>query len=72
MYRIGHRELDGIAGVFATGNLFRYLAEGGAECERFETRYAERLGVRHCLMTASGTNALTAALMGAGVGPVTR
>ena len=46
MYRIGQRELDGIAGVFATGNLFRYLAEGGAECERFETRYAERLGVR--------------------------
>lgn len=69
MYRIGQRELDWIAGVFATGNLFRYLAEGGAECERFETRYAERLGVRHCLMTASGTNALTAALMGAGVGP---
>ena len=42
MYRIGQRELDGIAGVFATGNLFRYLAEGGAECERFETRYARR------------------------------
>ena len=55
--------------MFATGNLFRYLAEGGAECERFESRYAERLGVRHCLMTASGTNALTAALMGAGIGP---
>ena len=69
MYGIGQPELDRIAGVFATGNLFRYLAEGGAECERFESRYAERLGVRHCLMTASGTNALTAALMGAGIGP---
>ena len=69
MYRIGQPELDRIAHVFATGNLFRYLAEGGGECTRFEARYAKRLGVRHCLMTASGTNALTAALMGAGVGP---
>ena len=69
MFEIGQPELDRIAGVFATGNLFRYLAEGGAECERFEARYAERLGVRHCLMTASGTNALTAALIGAGIGP---
>jgi len=69
MYRIGQPELDRIADVFAAGNLFRYLAEGGGECARFETRYARRLGVRHCVMTASGTNALTAALMGAGVGP---
>jgi dTDP-4-amino-4,6-dideoxygalactose transaminase len=69
MYGIGQPELDRISEVFASGNLFRYLAEGGAECERFEKRYAERLGVRHCVMTASGTNALTAALIGAGVGP---
>ena len=69
MYRIGQPELDRIADVFAAGNLFRYRAEGGGECARFETRYARRLGVRHCVMTASGTSALTAALMGAGVGP---
>ena len=69
MYRIGQQELDRIAGVFATGNLFRYLEDGGGECQRFETRYAQRLGVRHCFMTASGTNSLTAALMGAGIGP---
>ena len=69
MYRIGQEELDRIAGVFATKNLFRYLEDGGGECQRFETRYAQRLGVRHCFMTASGTNSLTAALMGAGIGP---
>jgi dTDP-4-amino-4,6-dideoxygalactose transaminase len=69
MYRIGQRELDRIAGVFATRNLFRYLEDGAGECKLFETRYARRLGVRHCLMTASGTNALAAALMGAGIGP---
>ena len=69
MYRIGQQELDRIAGVFATGNLFRYLEDGGGECQLFETRYAQRLGVRHCFMTASGTNSLTAALMGAGIGP---
>ena len=65
----GNKRLDRIAGVFATGNLFRYREDGGGECQRFETRYAQRLGVRHCFMTASGTNSLTAALMGAGIGP---
>ena len=69
MYRIGQEELDRIAGVFATRNLFRYREDGAGECKLFETRYAQRLGVRHCLMTASGCNALTAALMGAGIGP---
>ena len=39
-------------------------AEG--ECLRFEKRYARRLGVAHCFMTASGTNSLTAAAHGSG------
>ena len=67
MYRVGDEELDRMRGVIETGRLFRYGI--GDECGTFEKRYAEKLGVRHCVLTASGTNALTAALIGAGVGP---
>ena len=67
MYRIGREEIDGVRRVVEAGKPFRYGA--GSECERFETRYAGFLGVKHCVQTASGTNALTAALMAAGIGP---
>ncbi len=67
MYEIGQEEIDAVARVVRSGRLFRYH-EGG-ECERFETRWAEHLGVRHARMTASGTTALTAAMMAVGIGP---
>ena len=69
MYRIGQEELDRLAEVFKSKRLFRYMEDAEGECLRFEKRYARRLGVGHCFMTASGTNSLTAALMGAGIGP---
>ena len=69
MYRIGQAELDRLAEVFKSKRLFRYMEDAEGECLRFEKRYARRLDVAHCFMTASGTNSLTAALMGAGVGP---
>lgn len=40
-----------------------------SECARFESDYARFLGVEQCIMTASGTNSLAAALMGVGIGP---
>lgn len=67
MYRIGRPEIDAVARVVDSGKVFRYGI--GGECERFERRYAKRLGVKHCVMTASGTQSLAAALMGAGIGP---
>ncbi len=67
MWRVGQEEADAVARVILSGELFRYH-EGG-ECERFEKRYAEVLGVKHCTMTTSGTTALTAALVGLGIGP---
>ncbi len=67
MYRTGPEELEAIRKVLDSGKLFRYGI--GGECTRFEERYAKRLGVGHCVQTASGTNALTAALIGAGIGP---
>lgn len=67
MYRIGQAEIDAVAGVVNSGKVFRYGI--GAECNRFEERYAKKLGTRYCAQTASGTNALTAALIGLGIGP---
>lgn len=67
MYRVGQPEIDAIAKVIQSGELFRY--HPGGECERFEKRWAEYLGVKHATMTSSGTTAIVAALAGVGVGP---
>jgi len=67
MYIIGDKEIDAIAEAIRGGDIFRY--EIGHQCETFERRYAEYLDVKHAHMTASGTNALTAALIAMGIGP---
>ena len=67
MYRIGEEELSELRKVVESGQIFRYGI--GNQCSHFEERYAEKLGVKHCVQTASGTNSLTAALIGAGIGP---
>jgi len=67
MYRIGQKEVDAVARVLLSGKIFRYGPK--TECARFERRYARFLGVKHVVMTASGTNALTAALVGLRIGP---
>lgn len=67
MFRIGKEEIKAIENVLLSGKVFRYGI--GGECARFEERYAEYLGVKHCLMTSSGTTALTAALVGQNIGP---
>jgi dTDP-4-amino-4,6-dideoxygalactose transaminase len=53
--------------VIRSQALFRYGV--GNECERFEARYAEYLGVRHFALAASGSNALAAAMTAVGLGP---
>ncbi len=67
MYRIGQEEINALTRVIQSGKLFRY--HEGSECQRFEQRWADHLGVKHARMTASGTNALVAAMMGVGLGP---
>ena len=47
--------------------LFRYGV--GHECDRFEERYAAHLGVKHFVLSASGSNGLVAALVALGIGP---
>lgn len=67
MYVIGQEEIDAISDVIRSGKLFRYGE--GSECDRFERRYAEHLGVEHFALAASGTYGLAAGLIGLGIGP---
>jgi dTDP-4-amino-4,6-dideoxygalactose transaminase len=67
VYIIGEEEIDAIAAVIRKGALFRYGI--GSECDRFEARYADYLGVKHFALAASGSNALAAAMMALGIGP---
>lgn len=50
---------------FLTGN--RYIL--GPQVEAFEQQFADFLGAAHCVGVASGTDAITLALMALGVGP---
>jgi dTDP-4-amino-4,6-dideoxygalactose transaminase len=67
MYRAGEEEIEAIARVIRSGALFRYGV--GHECERFERRYADYLGVKHFALAASGSQALAAAMTAVGLGP---
>lgn len=67
MYIVGEEEAAAIAKVISSGALFRYGV--GGECDRFEERYAEHLGVKHVALTVSGTFALSAAMTAIGLGP---
>ena len=67
MLKIGQAEIDAVSRVIKSGNMFRYHRT--SQCERFETRYARDLKIKYVHMTASGTCALTAALVGLEIGP---
>lgn len=67
MYIVGQEEIDAIADVIRSGALFRYGE--GSQCDTFERRYGEHLGVKHFALSASGTYALAAGLIGLGIGP---
>lgn len=67
MYIAGEEEIEAIAKVIRSGALFRYGEH--SECDRFEERYAAHLGVEHFALSASGTQALAAGLIGLGIGP---
>jgi dTDP-4-amino-4,6-dideoxygalactose transaminase len=67
MYIAGQEEIDAIARVIRSQALFRYGI--GNECDRFEQRYAKYLDVKHFALSASGSNALAAAMIAVGLGP---
>ena len=45
MYTIGEEEIEAVARVVRSGDMFRY-GEGG-QCDLFEKRYAEFVGIEH-------------------------
>jgi dTDP-4-amino-4,6-dideoxygalactose transaminase len=67
VYQVGQEEIDALARVIRSNALFRYGV--GSECDRFESRYAKYLGVKHFALAASGSNALVAAMSAVGLGP---
>lgn len=50
------------------GNFFRYY-NPNSRAERFEKEYAQKVGAKYVLAVNSGTSALIAALIAAGIGP---
>src|SRR5262245_46764383 len=67
MYIVGKEEIAALTKIIEEGKLFRYGI--GSECDRFEARYADYLGVGQFALTVSGTYALSAAMIALGIGP---
>jgi dTDP-4-amino-4,6-dideoxygalactose transaminase len=69
MQRLGVREWMTLTRLIANGRLLRYDDDGLGFTRRFEAKLQAKLGVKHVLTVNSGTSALIAALVGAGIGP---
>ena len=67
MYKIGKKGINRIERLFNSGQIFRYGM--GGECEEFERRWADQVGVSCCRLSRSGTSALYTALVGMQIGP---
>lgn len=68
MYRMGQEEVDAVARVVKSGELFR-IASKNHEVDNFEKELAEKIGVDYALFLTGGTTALMTGLMGLGIGP---
>lgn len=69
MPRVGFSEMVTLGRVIASGQLLRYRGGEHGFTTRFEENLTKQLGVKHALTVNSGTSALIASLVGAGVGP---
>lgn len=67
---LGDEELDALARVIRSKNVFRYygVGEGPHEVAEFEREFAAHLGAQHALCVNAGSSALVCGLIGAGVG----
>lgn len=66
---IDEREVEAVARVIRSGELFRFTDHAHSECTQFEREACDTLGCRYSLLVNSGTNALISGLVGLGVGP---
>jgi len=67
---LGDEELEALADVIRSKNVFRYygVGEGPHQVAEFEREFAAHLGARHALCVNAGSSALICGLIGAGVG----
>jgi dTDP-4-amino-4,6-dideoxygalactose transaminase len=68
MYEIGEEEVQAVARVIRSTQLFRYPAGARSECHLFESELAARLGCEYALAVNSGTSALICALVACDIG----
>src|SRR6059036_2710169 len=68
---VGEEELEALARVVRSKNLFRYygVGDGPREVDAFEREFAAHLGAKRALCVNAGSSALICGLIGAGVGP---
>jgi dTDP-4-amino-4,6-dideoxygalactose transaminase len=74
MYYIGDEEIEALKNLFAKKRLYRYHSTGPSECDLFESEFAQVMSENqtkgaHALLLSSGTNALIAAMLAAGIQP---
>ena len=65
---VGDEEVKAVEEVLRSGRLTEWRPSGGPMVRRFEEAFASYIGVKHAISMSSGTAALHAALMAAGVG----
>ena len=68
MYRIGKEEIDAVAAVIESGELFK-INDALRDTEHAEEEMREKFGVDHAILMTSGHAALTSALIALGIGP---
>ncbi|CBW27861.1 putative pilin glycosylation protein [Halobacteriovorax marinus SJ] len=64
---IDQEEVDAVAEVLKSGELFRYQKQDGL-CRKFEKALASKFGVKYAHLVTSGTNALVCALIASDIG----
>lgn len=68
MFRIGQEEIDAVARVINSKNLFK-INDDNQEVFNFEKELKEKFDIENALLMTSGKAALISALIGMGVGP---
>ncbi|MBQ3553143.1 MAG: DegT/DnrJ/EryC1/StrS family aminotransferase [Clostridia bacterium] len=68
MFRMGQEEIDAVARVIESKELFR-VNTALKEAEKFDKEFSEVIGTEYSILVSSGTGALMSALAGLGIGP---
>lgn len=68
MYRIGQEEIEAVARTLLSKDFFK-INNSGHEVLTFEKEWSETVGSPYTLLMTSGFGALTAGLIGMGIGP---